>query len=87
MKADHIRNVEQRWARIADLIENSNRLSLLIKRVDHTLRGSDVKRSTDDLVRLVQVDVPELIEALRTEKENVRALHATLRKERGTETG
>jgi hypothetical protein len=82
VKADHIRNVEERRERIVDLIDNSDRLARLIKRVDHELRGSDVKRSTDDLVRLVQVDVPELIEALRAEKINVRNLQAALRLER-----
>lgn len=79
MKADHIRNVEDRQARIVDLIDNSDRLARLIKRVDHELRGRDVKRSTDDLVWLVQVDVLELIEALREEKVKNAQLRADLK--------
>jgi len=82
MKEAHVKNIAERAARVTDLIENPDRLARLLKRIDPDLRGTDVKRSTEDLVRLVQEDLPELITALREEKQQVRNLQAALRRER-----
>jgi hypothetical protein len=72
MKEVHIKKVENRMLRVADLLSQPERLKRLLKRVDSELRGTDVNHSVDDLVRLIRVDLPELIEALRVTKTAVR---------------
>lgn len=84
MKEAHLKNIVERLGRVIDLVDNPDRLSRLIKRVDPELRGNDVKRSTDDLVRLIQQDLPELIDALRAEKIHTRELRAALHAEQVT---
>jgi hypothetical protein len=68
MKEAHVKKVRQRLNRVEDLLDNPERLKRMLKRVDPTLRGTDVNRSVDDLVRLLRVDLPELIDAYRALK-------------------
>jgi hypothetical protein len=78
VKLSDLREIEQRLTLVEDLLDNPERLSRLIKRLDPELRGTDVKDTFEALVSLVQEDVPAMIREIKLEKKQTNRLQTKL---------
>lgn len=68
MKEAYLRKVEARLARATELLADEERLTRLVKRVDPSLRSTDVRNRVADVQRVMNVDLPAVIAEVRALK-------------------
>lgn len=65
MKKAHREKIQARLNRVSSLFNDKDLIVTMMTRVTSGAKQAEIKQRTDDLFRLLQVDVPELLDAVK----------------------